>query len=114
MSQPLTKAAFDRSARHNASCGGSHAAAMAFWKAAGPAALVRTTVGTRKQAEGLARRLVEGRLAACVHVSEVSSVYRWDGAVRQETEYLVEARTTTGRRTDVDTAMKSGHPYAMP
>ena len=63
----------------------------------------------------LARRLVEQRLAACVHVSEVASTFRWNGRVAQETEFLVEARTLPGRRPDaVALAMLEGHPYEVP
>jgi periplasmic divalent cation tolerance protein len=87
----------------------------ASWAGRRRAVLVRTTVGTRPQAEALARRLVEDRLAACVHVSEVASTYRWDGRVRQETEYLVEARTLPGRPTGATAkAILRGHPYEEP
>ena len=95
--------------------GGRVPGGMALWNPFSPvAALVRTTVGTRADAERLARRLVEGRLAACVHIVETSSVYRWDGVVRQETEFLVEARTTLRRRGAVEDAMLQGHPYETP
>lgn len=87
---------------------------MALWNPFNQAALVRTTVATRADAERLARRLVEQRVAACVHVSEVASVYRWEGTVRQETEFVVEARTTPGRRGDAERAMLDGHPYEVP
>lgn len=87
---------------------------MALWVPSRQAVLVRTTVETRMQAEALARRLVDARLAACVHVQEVASVYRWQGRVQQETEFLVEARTTPGRRGDVERAMLDGHPYEVP
>ena len=76
--------------------------------------LVRTTVGKRADAESLARRMVESRLAGCAHVVEIGSVYRWKGAVQQETEYLVEARTTNGGRAALARAMEQGHPYEVP
>lgn len=87
---------------------------MAFWNPFDAAALVRTTVGTRRDAEAMARRLVDARLAACVHVTECASVYRWEGRVRQETEFIVEARTTTRRRDELAQAMLRGHPYDTP
>ena len=87
---------------------------MAFWTPRDRALLLRTTVATRADAERMARRLVDARLAACVHVSEVASVYRWDGKVRQETEFVVEARTTPARRGDIERAMLDGHPYDVP
>ena len=78
------------------------------------AVLVRTTVGSRPEAERLARRLVVARLAACVHVGEVASMYRWDGRVQEETEFVVEARTDEARRAAVAAAMAHGHPYQVP
>lgn len=78
------------------------------------AELVRTTVGSRPQAEALARRLVDQRLAGCVHVAEVASSYRWEGRVQAETEFLVEARTRPGRGGRVAQAMRDGHAYKLP
>lgn len=88
---------------------------MAWWtrKARG-LVVVRTTLATRVQAERLAQRLVQGNLAACVHLQEISSVYRWKQRVTQETEVVVEARTTLQRRRDVELAMLEGHPYETP
>jgi uncharacterized protein involved in tolerance to divalent cations len=48
--------------------------------------LVRTTVGTRAAADALAVQLVNGGLAACAHVHEVRSTYRWQGKLVQEPE----------------------------
>jgi periplasmic divalent cation tolerance protein len=77
-------------------------------------ALVRTTLPSRQQAEALAQRLVEERVAACAHVTEVASVYRWDGRQMQETEFVVEARTRWTRREALADAMLRGHPYEVP
>lgn len=89
---------------------------MPFWnrKASGESVLVRTTVGRRADAERIARTLVDQGLAACVHIAEIGSVYRWEGRVRQETEFLVEARTTRGAGARVEQAMLAGHPYKEP
>lgn len=76
--------------------------------------LVRTTLGHREQAEALAQRLVDERLAACVHVTEVSSVYRWNGQRSQETEFIIEGRTTQHGRGRLVAAMLAGHPYEVP
>lgn len=71
-------------------------------------------MGRRADAERIARQLVDQRLAACVHIAEIGSVYRWDGRVQQETEFLVEARTTRAGRSGVMEAMLAGHPYKQP
>lgn len=89
---------------------------MRFWKAnpLGEAVLVRTTVARRADAERIARGLIDERLAACVHIAEIGSVYRWDGRVQQETEFLVEARTTRRGGPAARDAMLAGHPYKEP
>ena len=87
---------------------------MPSWDPRDRALLMRTTLAKRSDAEGLARRLVEARLAACVHVTETTSVYRWDGAVQTEPEFVVEARTRPRLRARLEAAMLDGHPYKVP
>lgn len=77
-------------------------------------AVVRTTVGSPDAAQTLARRLVEGGLAACVHVQEVRSLYRWKGELQDEPEWLVEARALASRVGAVREAILQGHPYEVP
>lgn len=69
---------------------------------------------TRADADRLARLLVEGRLAGCVHVNETASTYRWTGEVRQEAEFVVEARTTLRNQRQVVLRMEQDHPYDTP
>jgi periplasmic divalent cation tolerance protein len=76
--------------------------------------LVRTTVGTEAQARDLAGRLVGLHIAACVHITPVTSIYRWKGAVQDDVEFLVEARCIAARREAVREAMLEGHPYELP
>lgn len=77
-------------------------------------ALVRTTVDRRDRADALARQLVSAGLAACVHVQEVRSVYRWQGKVEEQHEWLVEARAVESRAVAVREAMLADHPYEVP
>jgi periplasmic divalent cation tolerance protein len=77
-------------------------------------ALVRTTVGSREAADHLARLLVNAGLAACVHVQEMRSVYRWQGKVEETDEWMVEARALETRVVAVRDAMLADHPYQVP
>lgn len=77
-------------------------------------ALVRTTLASRDAADGLARRLVDAGLAACVHVQQLHSTYRWMGKVESQAEWLVEARALESRAAAVREAMLEGHPYELP
>jgi periplasmic divalent cation tolerance protein len=66
-------------------------------------------------AETIARALVEERLAACVNlVPGVRSVYRWEGAVQDDAEVLLVAKTTADRLEALGRRVRAMHPYALP
>ncbi|MFT3778648.1 MAG: divalent-cation tolerance protein CutA [Ottowia sp.] len=73
-----------------------------------------TTVATRADADCLARRMVEQRLAACAQVSAIDSVYRWQGAVQAEGEFRILFKTTAARWPALERALRAGHPYELP
>lgn len=79
------------------------------------ALLVFTNLPDRAAAEALARRLVEGRVAACVNVlSPCRSVYRWRGEVRHDEEHPLLIKTTLERYAALEQAIRAGHPYELP
>lgn len=76
--------------------------------------IIVTTVATREQARALARSLVEARLAACAQISEIESLYRWQGAIEQEAEFRVVFKTTAERQAAAMAAIAGQHPYELP
>src|SRR5688572_18502106 len=76
--------------------------------------IVRTTLPSEAEARRLAELLIDGKLAACVHVHPVYSVYNWQGQRHGEAEWSVEARTRLLREGPVRAAMAAGHPYELP
>ncbi|MGK6323248.1 divalent-cation tolerance protein CutA [Sphingomonas sp. DT-51] len=68
----------------------------------------------REQARVIADALVNRRLAACVQLSAVESVYRWDGAVRHEEEVLLIAKTLARRFDAVAACIRELHSYQVP
>lgn len=66
------------------------------------------------EAAGLARQLVEDRLAACVQLAGIRSFYRWQGRIEDEPEELMLIKT---RRTLADAAIarvRELHSYQVP
>ena len=64
---------------------------------------------------GFTRRLVEDRLAACGHqVAAIRSVYRWDGAVRDDPEARVALHTRTALVEAIVARADAEHPYDVP
>ncbi|MFV0681409.1 divalent-cation tolerance protein CutA [Ottowia sp.] len=76
--------------------------------------LVLTTVASRADADCLARQMVEQRLAACVQISAIDSVYRWQGQVQAEGEYRLLFKTTIERYPALEAALRAAHPYELP
>ena len=77
-------------------------------------AIVTTTVASEADAARLAALLVEGGLAACVQATRVESTYRWEGDVRREPEWRLDAKTTRGAAGALMTALAEAHPYDEP
>ncbi|MCU0977360.1 MAG: divalent-cation tolerance protein CutA [Steroidobacteraceae bacterium] len=77
--------------------------------------VVLTTCPDDTSAEILARRLVEERLAACVNrVPGLRSTYWWQGAVHDEPEVLLIAKTSAGRVATLSARIQELHPYELP
>jgi periplasmic divalent cation tolerance protein len=78
--------------------------------------MVLITAPNREVSENIANALVEARLAACVNIiSPMISIYRWQGKIEREQEYLLLCKT---RRELFDAqfmaTVKSVHPYEVP
>jgi len=77
--------------------------------------VVLSTCGSSQEAAGIARALVEQRLAACVNVtSPVRSVYRWQGRVCDEDEVLLVIKTSRMLFDRVRRAIEKLHSYQVP
>jgi periplasmic divalent cation tolerance protein len=79
------------------------------------AIVVVTTVGDEEQALLIAREMVVRRLAACVNVVPgIRSVYRWQGKICQDGEYLLLVKTLAEEYEAVAGAIRELHSYELP
>ncbi len=79
------------------------------------ALVVLVTAPSAEVAAGLARTLVQERLAACGNVlPEVRSIYRWDGQLREDAEALLVLKTTRDRLDALRDRVLALHPYQVP
>jgi periplasmic divalent cation tolerance protein len=79
-----------------------------------PFALVMTTCGGKANAELIATTLVEKRLAACVQMFPIASVYRWEGALQKAEEWMLLGKIRAADYADVEAAIAAVHPYSTP
>jgi periplasmic divalent cation tolerance protein len=79
------------------------------------AIVIFVTAGSEAEAETIARALVEERLVACVNIlSPIRSLYRWEGAVADDREWLLLIKTQTDRFSAVEARVKELHSYQVP
>ena len=79
------------------------------------ALLVMTTMPDEDSAKALAEQLVERGLAACVNVGPpATSIYRWEGRVRQDAERLLTIKTSVDGYAALEDAIVERHPYELP
>lgn len=77
--------------------------------------VVLTTCSSAEQAEAIARAVVDESLAACVNIiPRVQSVYRWQGTVQTDEEYLLLIKATAGSFDVIEQRIKSVHGYELP
>jgi periplasmic divalent cation tolerance protein len=79
------------------------------------ALVVLTTVGTEEQANLLASELVARRHASCVNVvSGLKTVYRWQGKICRDTEYMLVVKTLESEYAAVEATIQELHSYELP
>lgn len=77
--------------------------------------MIYITAPSRDEAVGLARALVESRLVACANVFDgATSLYWWDGAVQEEREAILVAKTRSANVEAVIARVKELHSYSCP
>jgi periplasmic divalent cation tolerance protein len=76
--------------------------------------IVLSTVDTRDLGKKIATALVEAGDAACVNIIPgVTSIFRWEGKVCSEEEYLLVIKSSADRFETIREAIKRLHTYQV-
>jgi periplasmic divalent cation tolerance protein len=77
--------------------------------------VVLVTCGSEEEALKISNALVEAHLAACVNlVAPIRSIYRWEGKIWDEKEWLLIIKTQKHRFEELEKKVKSLHSYSLP
>lgn len=76
--------------------------------------IVSTTIDSTEKAGWLGRAMVEMRLAACVHMMPIASVYRWKGEIKTAEEYRILAKTRADLADSLVEFIKENHTHEVP
>ncbi|WP_440948553.1 divalent-cation tolerance protein CutA [Methanosarcina sp. T3] len=76
--------------------------------------IVYITAGDMKNASEIARELVSRRLAACVNMFPISSIFRWNDQIEEQNEIALLVKTDSFRLDEIIKVVKSIHTYDLP
>ena len=76
---------------------------------------VVTTTAEKKDAEAIAKGVLEKRLAACVQISgPIDSSYWWNGRLETASEWTVTIKTRRDLYGNLEKLLLATHPYDQP
>lgn len=77
--------------------------------------IVNCTTSNKKNALEIAKYLVEKKLAACINiVPNITSVYRWEGYITEEEEFMLVIKTQKKLYKKLEAAILEKHEYTLP
>ncbi|MBK5264139.1 MAG: divalent-cation tolerance protein CutA [Alphaproteobacteria bacterium] len=77
--------------------------------------LIYTLFGDANEARKTSTLLVTEKMAACANMlAPCTSLYEWQGKMREETEFPVLYKTTAAKRTPLMTRLAELHSYDVP
>ena len=74
-----------------------------------------STFASKDEAVSVAETLLADRLIACANIHEnITSVYRWDGQPKRDTEAVLFAKTHKNKLSEAIAVAKRLHSYEVP
>jgi periplasmic divalent cation tolerance protein len=76
--------------------------------------VVLVTAASQTEAEAIAHALVEAKLAACVNLLPIQSIYTWKGKVEHASEYQLLIKTDLDQFLALEAKIREIHSYQVP
>jgi periplasmic divalent cation tolerance protein len=76
--------------------------------------IIVSTFPSKQAITSIANKLVKQKLAACVNITRISSVYAWKGKIENQAEYLALFKTSKKNQSKLKKELQKLHPYDIP
>ena len=76
--------------------------------------IIQTTCSSKKEAKKIAKLLISKKLAACVHILKIDSIYSWENKICEDKEHLLFIKTKKENFKKVKRKIKENHSYDLP
>lgn len=76
--------------------------------------VVLVTVASLAEGQAIATKLIEAKLAACVNIFPIESIYLWQNKINQDAEYQLIIKTDLEKFAQLSAKIKTLHSYEVP
>lgn len=76
--------------------------------------IVMVTASSREEGEAIAHSLLEAKLAACVSMMPIRSIYTWQEQVHNEEEWQLLIKTDLAKFETLEAKIRELHSYQVP
>jgi periplasmic divalent cation tolerance protein len=76
--------------------------------------IIISTYPNKNSINKIANELVKNKIVACVNITKISSIYSWQGKIKNTSEYLALFKTTQKNKKSLKEKIKATHPYKIP
>ncbi|BAU12251.1 divalent cation tolerance protein [Leptolyngbya sp. NIES-3755] len=76
--------------------------------------VILVTAASKTEAEKIARSLVTSKLAACVTLFPIQSIYTWQDQIEQSEEWQLIIKSDLDRFPDLEAKIRDLHSYEVP
>ena len=76
--------------------------------------IIVSTYPDKKSITKISNEIVKTKIAACVNITKISSIYAWKGKIENTSEYLAIFKTTSKNKKILKDKIKTTHPYDVP
>src|SRR3989304_4988050 len=76
--------------------------------------IIYITTGNMEEARRIGRTLVKERLAACVNIFPITSIFRWKDKIDEIQELGMMVKTRSEKVKDIENRVKELHSYEVP
>ena len=73
-----------------------------------------TTDSSKKNAFRLANLLIQSKLAACVSIKQIFSIYEWDGDIEETKEFEITIKSKPQLKDDLIEFLQKNSTYNVP
>ncbi|MEK7143997.1 MAG: divalent-cation tolerance protein CutA [Patescibacteria group bacterium] len=75
---------------------------------------IYTTCQNSEEARKIGKMIVEKKLAGCVNIWPIESIYFWEEKIREDNEAVLLIKTTESKVAEIENIILSNHSYAVP